>query len=114
MQGFYPHVLPFCVMAFKPVDNGFSRVIYRLGGDKYHDFIRIFLAWRGIVGDLLSERSHPVKLAKRVLFVGVENSTWMQELILLKPEILKKCQIVLNNELDDIVFIIKSKRKKTK
>jgi predicted nucleic acid-binding Zn ribbon protein len=99
-------------MAFKPIDNGFSRVIFRLGGDKYHDFIRIYLAWRGIVGDLLAERSHPVKLVKKVLYVGVENSTWMQELILLKAEILKKCRLTLNNELDEIVFIIKSKRKK--
>lgn len=101
-------------MALESINAKFMQVIFRLGGDKHQRFIHIYLNWKRIVGDLLSERSHPLKLERDTLFVGVENSTWMQELILLKPKIIQKYQNALGENLQDIVFIIKSKRKKKK
>lgn len=101
-------------MALESINAKFLQVIYRLGGDKHQRFIHIYLNWKRIVGDLLSERSNPIKLERDTLFVGVENSTWMQELILLKPKIMLQYRNTMGEELQDIIFIIKSKRKKKK
>jgi len=89
-------------------------LIYRLGGERHQRFIHIFLNWKSMVGDLLAERSHPVKLDRDTLFVAVENSAWMQELILLKEDIIKNYQKRCHEELRDIIFIIKTKRNRKK
>ncbi len=100
------------MMAFLRADNIFQDVIYRLGGERHERFIRVFLAWKKLVGELLAERSHPVKLQNNVLFVGVQNSAWMQELILLKADILDKYKSQFGEDLQDIVFTIRTGRKR--
>jgi predicted nucleic acid-binding Zn ribbon protein len=101
-------------MALKLADQRYQNVIYRLGGERYERFIHVFLGWKKLVGSLLAERSHPVKLENSVLFVGVQNSAWMQELILLKPDILKKYKSQFGEDLQDIIFIIRTQRKRKK
>jgi len=100
-------------MAFLLADKRFQDILYRLAGEKFSRFVHVSLCWKRIVGDLLAERSQPVKLENQVLFVGVQNSTWMQELILLKQDILSK-YAQYSEELLDIVFIIKSPKKRNK
>lgn len=99
-------------MALKQLDKQLHQVIYQLGGEKHRRFIHLFMAWKQVVGELLAERSHPIKIEHNTLFVGVENSAWMQELILLKPKIMHKYRALFQEELQDIVYIIKSKRKR--
>ena len=100
------------MMALSRADNRFQSVIYRLGGERHQRFIRVYLAWKQLVGDLLSERSHPVKLDNDVLFVGVQNSAWMQELILLKADIIKNYKSQFGEDLQDIIFTIRTGRKR--
>lgn len=100
-------------MALVPADNRFKQLIYQLAGEKYRAFVQVFLAWKPIVGELLAERSQPLKLENKLLYVGVQNSTWMQELILLKQDILDKFANY-GEEINEIVFIINSPRKKKK
>lgn len=100
-------------MAFVLVDNRFHQVLYRLAGEKYSRFVRLSLSWKRIVGELLAERSQPLRLENQVLFVGVQNSSWMQELILLKADILSK-YAQSGEDLSDIVFIIKSSGRRKK
>ncbi|HQB97937.1 MAG: DUF721 domain-containing protein [Candidatus Cloacimonadaceae bacterium] len=100
-------------MAFILADNCFQNLIYRLAGEKYSRFVSVCLSWKRIVGELLAERSYPLKLENKVLFVGVQNSTWMQELVLLKQDILAKYR-QYGEELDDIIFIINSPKKRKK
>ncbi len=66
------------------------------------------------MGDLLASRSHPLKLEKDVLFVAVQNNTWMQELVILKPDIMSKYKNIFEEELAEIVFLIGNKPKKCK
>lgn len=101
-------------MALKSIDQNLKELISRIGGERYHRFINIFMAWKSVVGELLAERSHPLRLDKNTLFVGVENSAWMQELILLKPDIIHKYKQKHEEELSDIVFLITSARRKKK
>jgi hypothetical protein len=100
-------------MAFVLADNRFHRILYHLAGERFNRFVHVSLGWKRIVGELLAERSQPVKLEHDVLFVGVQNSSWMQELILLKSDILVK-YAQYGEELSDIIFIIRSPRKRKK
>jgi predicted nucleic acid-binding Zn ribbon protein len=99
-------------MALNPAGPRINDLIYRLGGEKHRRFIHIFMNWKPMVGELLSQRSHPIKIDRDILFVAVENSAWMQELVLLKEDIIKKYRKKCHEDLSDIIFIIKTKRKK--
>lgn len=99
-------------MALSGLNTNLRRVLYKIGGEKHERFISLYLAWKSVVGELLAERSHPIKIEQNTLFVGVENSAWMQELVLLKPKILQKYKNAYHEELQDMVLIIKSKGKK--
>jgi hypothetical protein len=102
-------------MAFNSVNTYSGNLIYRLGGDKYRGFIHVFMCWKKVVGDLLSSRSHPIRFEQGILYVAVENNTWMQELILLKANIISKYKSIFQEEIADIIFLISSpKRKCTK
>lgn len=101
-------------MAFASIQSKISQLLYRVGGEEHRRFIQLFLAWENVVGKLLAERSHPIKVEHDILFVGVENSAWLQELTLLKSKILSAYKELTRVELSDIVFITKSKGKKKK
>jgi len=49
-------------MAFSSISRFSENLIYRLGGDKYRTFIHIYLSWSKVVGEILSAKSHPVKV----------------------------------------------------
>jgi predicted nucleic acid-binding Zn ribbon protein len=51
---------------------------------------RAILAWESIVGDTASRASQPLRVRGGKLVVKVEDPLWMQQLLLLKTEILKK------------------------
>ncbi|MDD3535929.1 MAG: DUF721 domain-containing protein [Candidatus Cloacimonetes bacterium] len=101
-------------MALSSLQSRISQLLYRVAGEEHHRFIQLFMAWERVVGKLLAERSHPIRLDHETLFVGVENSAWLQELTLLKSKIISAYQDISKVEIKDIVFIIKSKGKKKK
>lgn len=95
-------------MAFQKANNVFQRTLLKLAGERYREFVFIYQAWGSIVGSLLAEKSHPTKYDKQVLFVAVSNNTWMQELILLKSNILARYRFEHKIDIKQIVFFIKS------
>ena len=99
-------------MALRSVSQCSANLIYSLGGEKYQRFIHVFLCWKGVVGDLLASRSHPFKIELGVLFVAVQNNTWMQELSLLKNDIKAKYKTMFQEEIAEIVFVISSPKRK--
>jgi hypothetical protein len=101
-------------MAFSSFSRLSENLIYRLGGDKYRSFIHIYLSWSKIVGEILASQSHPVKVENGVLYVAVQNNTWMQELILIKDDIIAKYKSIYEEEIADIVFLISSPKRKCK
>lgn len=84
-------------------------VIARLAGERYAEFARIYMLWKELVGPLLAEKSHPIKLEGSVLYVGVANNAWMQELVLLKAKIMAQCNHKHHCNLTDIVFTLRTK-----
>jgi hypothetical protein len=84
-----------------------KNLIYRLAGDKYRVFLDVYIAWKPIVGNLLAEKSSPFRYENGVIYIGVRNSTWMQELILLKHNIIKMYNQTHKIYVTEIIFLIK-------
>lgn len=100
-------------MSFIRADSNFHKLILALGGERYSHFIQAYFSWQRIVGDLLAERSHPIKLDNDILYVGVQNSTWMQELVLRKADIISKYAAYGEN-INDIIYLINSPKRRKK
>jgi hypothetical protein len=96
-------------MSWNSVGSFYRNLVLRIAGEKFRNLALIALSWRDIVGDLLAERSTPEKYEHHILFIKVSNSTWMQELILIKPLIIERLNKSLNLQVNDIVFLIGSK-----
>ncbi|MCD4796962.1 MAG: DUF721 domain-containing protein [Candidatus Cloacimonetes bacterium] len=99
-------------MDFTPAGNNLKKIVYSIAGPEQRDFVSIAFGWKKIVGNLLTERSSIKKLENGVLFVSVSNNVWMQELILRKFQIMKDIKSILNVQLSDIVFFMKSETKR--
>ncbi len=97
-------------MSWKLAGNLCTNLVLKLAGEKHRNLALIVLSWRNIVGDLLAERSTPYRYEFNVLFVRATNSVWLQELILLKQQIMEKITDNLNIPISDIVFIVGSKK----
>ncbi len=95
-------------MAWNSIDRLLDKTLLKLAGDRYRSFVSIYRYWILVVGDLLAEKSYPIKYDNRVLYVAVKNNTWMQELILLKVSIITKYRLEYKVEITDIVYLIRS------
>ena len=51
---------------------------------------RIFGQWEKTVGPAIARHARPVSVRGKKLFLTVDSSAWMQQLSLLKPEIIEK------------------------
>ncbi len=96
-------------MPFQTVGKFCRDFVLRLAGEKYRFLALIALNWRNIVGELLAERSTPEKYEHHTLFVKVNNPTWMQELVLIKPQIIERMNKLLETQVNDIIFMTGSK-----
>ncbi len=56
-----------------------------------------WLVWDQLVGEQIAARARPLKLRKGVLEVQVDHPVWMQQLQMMKPQILEKISAVIPN-----------------
>ncbi len=54
------------------------------------DIFRIIGQWEVLVGDVIARHTQPLSLKGKKLSVQVDSSVWMQQLSLLKPELIEK------------------------
>ncbi|MCB5245955.1 MAG: DUF721 domain-containing protein [Candidatus Cloacimonadaceae bacterium] len=95
-------------MAFTSLSNIKKEIINKIAGDKYKSFVNLYQGWKEIVGPLLAAKSHPFHLKDSILYVAVENNSWLQELILRKADIIKQLNYNTGEEIKDIIFLIKT------
>lgn len=98
-------------MSFKKANSLAFDLLIRIAGRDKRDLILLISKWDLIVGSILADRSQVVKLEKGILFVGVFNSVWMQELVLLKQTIIEKIKKTLNYRIKNILFFIIEEKK---
>jgi hypothetical protein len=96
-------------MPWTAIGNFCKDFVLKLAGEKYHNLALIAFSWKEIVGELLAERSAPAKYEHHVLFVKVSNPTWMQELVLIKPQIITRANSLLDLQINEIVYLTGSK-----
>ena len=56
-----------------------------------------WLVWDQLVGETIAARARPLKLRKGVLEVQVDHPVWMQQLQMMKPQILEKIEAKIPN-----------------
>lgn len=95
-------------MSFTPINNLQQSIIRRIAGEQYISFVILYQNWSNIVGDLLAARSHPFRYQDSVLYISVQNNTWLQELFLQKKKILQQCRSIVKTEIREIIFQIRS------
>jgi hypothetical protein len=94
-------------VAFTPASRVQNRVLLSIGGERFRSFIKLYQAWKEIVGELLASRSHPFRFQNSVLYVAVQNNSWLQELFLRKADIIKLCRAKVADEIKDMIFMIR-------
>jgi predicted nucleic acid-binding Zn ribbon protein len=95
-------------MSWQTGGNAVRNLLFRIAGDKYRDLVLIALSWERAVGSTMAERSFVDGFRHGILFIGVSNSVWIQELSLNKQMILQRLNAEVKNKIKDIVFYIKS------
>jgi len=81
-------------------------VIRSLGLKKKSEQLQVLREWGSIVGEEIFKRTKPVTVKKGVLKIMVDGSAWMNELQLLKPEILSRIEAKFGKgQIKDIRFV---------
>ena len=89
----------------KPISRAISSVIEQLGiGAKIKQY-EVINSWSKIVGEQIAKVSTAERMEGGKLFVRVSRSTWRNELLFLKKELISKINKTINQEIvKDIIF----------
>ncbi len=89
-------------------------IIKTLGLEKKSIQMQIMLDWKEIVGKRISEESMPVTVKRGILKVKVSSSAWMNELQMMKPELMERIEKRFGrNRIRDIRFCLGRIQNKT-
>jgi predicted nucleic acid-binding Zn ribbon protein len=75
------------------------------GGRDLADYA-VWLHWEDVLGPLLAPHAHPRRLRRGVLVVDVDDSTWMQEMHLLKTELCARLNARLGRPAVRDIFLV--------
>ncbi|MBI3579942.1 MAG: DUF721 domain-containing protein [Ignavibacteriales bacterium] len=89
----------------KPLGEAIEELVQSLGiKKKLHEYEAV-LQWEQIVGEQIAKVATATRITKGVLFVKVKTGTWRNELTIRKPEIMKKINTTIGEEIvHDIKF----------
>lgn len=76
-------------------DQAVADVIASHGLARQLDAHQVVVQWPRIVGERIAARTWPDGLSRRVLWVRVASSAWLQELNLLRPQLLRQLHTAL-------------------
>jgi len=76
-------------------------IIDKKGGREKFALIRLWKNWEKVLGKDLAQLARPIGTKGKTVIIGVEDSILMQELTFYSPDILKKINQFLGNELFD-------------
>lgn len=74
----------------KKITSAIDRIVTRIAGKHAIEEYRAYREWNSVVGEVIAKVSAPVRVQGGVLYVSVKNSTWRHELMMQKPQILRK------------------------
>ncbi len=74
----------------KPIGESVSHLLKNLGIDKKVKQHQAITSWPGIVGEKVSNVTEVEKVIDGILFIKVTGSTWRNELIYMKKDLLQR------------------------
>src|SRR3984893_1333802 len=74
----------------EPIASTLGSIIDRLDSEGHFAIVRLIRAWPEIVGETIARRTEVVELKFHTAVGRVSGAMWIQELTLLKPEILSR------------------------
>lgn len=90
----------------KKLGGVLEAVVSRLGLRRDLDDYRIFEAWERVVGEQIARNAQPVRLDAKRLVINVKNAVWMQELALLRADILRRINEWMGREVVQDLFLV--------
>jgi predicted nucleic acid-binding Zn ribbon protein len=89
----------------KPIGNAIGTVLERLGLGKKVKQYEVLDAWAEIVGEQIAKVASAERIRDGKLVVSVAQSTWRNELIFLKRELIAKINNAMHQDVvKDIIF----------
>ena len=89
------------------IDSILARVTSRMGISARLEREKAVVLWEEAVGASIARRAEAVSIKGGVLVVLVENSTWLQELALVKESIIAKLNTLVGKPVvEDIIYRI--------
>ena len=86
-----------------------EQLLQSMGLDKRIQQYRAMVIWDEVVGTQIASQARAVRIRGAVLEVCVEQAAWMQQLQLMKPQILKKLNAELGEGQIEEIFLKKGK-----
>ncbi len=74
-------------------------ILNKMGINKGIEQAKAIAFWDDIVGDNIAKNAKPFRVRKGILYVAVKSSVWASELQMMEPEIRKKINEYLNNNI---------------
>jgi hypothetical protein len=74
----------------EPIASTLGSIIDQLDAEGHFAIVRLVQAWPEVVGEAIARRTEIVELKFHVALVKVSGAMWIQELNLLKPQILER------------------------
>ncbi|HZY10675.1 MAG TPA: DUF721 domain-containing protein [Bacteroidota bacterium] len=89
----------------KPFVHALSSVLDQLGLSRKIRQYQVLEKWQSFVGEQIAKVAQAERMDGGKLFVHVLNSTWRNELVFLKKELIEKINNGMNQEIvKDIIF----------
>ena len=83
-----------------------QNILARLDSEGHFDIIRLSRVWPGVVGELIARRTEVNGLKFHTAVVKVSGAMWIQELNLMKPQILAGLRDAMGNDaVRDLRFV---------
>ncbi len=98
-------------MSIVRAESAVEKLLYRIAGEENRDFLTLCIHWKKVVGDLIAERSFVDRFENGTLHIGVENSVWMQELVLDRKRLLANLNAQTDVKVEELVFFIRSRKR---
>lgn len=90
----------------EPIANTLGAIIDRLDSEGHFAIVRLVSAWPEVVGEAIARRTEVVGLKFRSAVVKVSGAMWIQELNLLKPQILERLRARVGDDaIRDLRFV---------
>ena len=88
------------------IGGALQEILSRLDSEGHFEIVRLMRLWPGVVGELIARRTEVNGLKFHTAVVKVSGAMWIQELNLMKPQILARLREAMGNDaVRDLRFV---------